>query len=49
MTYGMNRAMLVLNRKGVWKARGCDPLERGAKLEILDEARFTALFEELVE
>ena len=49
MTCGANRAMLVLNRKSVWKARGCDPLNRGAKLEPLDESRFTELFAELVE
>jgi len=49
VTCGRARAMLVLNRRGIWKARSSDGVTRGeGKLEPLDEARFARLLAELV-
>jgi len=46
---GRNRAMLVLNKRGMWKLRGCDAARKDGKLEPLDEPHFTRVIAELVE
>jgi hypothetical protein len=43
-----NRALLVLNRAGVWKVRGGQGAPDGGKLEPLDDVRLARVLEELV-
>lgn len=46
VTCNASRAMIVLNRSGVWKIR--PPDGRGARLEPLDEPRFADIIAQLV-
>jgi hypothetical protein len=48
VTCGRTRALLVLNRRGIWKARAPDGGARGGKLEPLDETRFARMLADLV-
>jgi hypothetical protein len=45
MVCGSNRALIVLNRAGMWKIRS--PLER-ASLSVLDESTFSRVLGELI-